>query len=327
MALKDYSFAYTPVKDKAAFVPRWQTNPYRLDEVRTMIATGEAPGGIKPNGFGLMTGMFSGGIAALDIDGPEAFDFIIEQFGLDILKSANFAWTSGRQERMQIGWQIPEQYWDVIDTISVGVGNKLNFRWDRLQSVMPPSVHPTNESGRYDWVIEPNGEPIAEMPSKMLEFWISHCESKMVSDSDDEPMVINDADWFMKKVSAIVEIIRNNDGIPGYDGDLGWRAIGHAVASAVGVEEAKSIMMQFYPEQKRGEYKKLYSSYNSSESPKFGRLCKRAIEIDSEKVKEINRAAYQAIKRKMSAKERMKFKLMKLQENASRYANFRKWGN
>ena len=44
MALKDYSFAYTPVKDKAAFVPRWQTNPYRLDEVRTMIATGEAQG-------------------------------------------------------------------------------------------------------------------------------------------------------------------------------------------------------------------------------------------------------------------------------------------
>lgn len=325
MALKNYCFAYTPVKDKAAFVNNWQNNPYRLDEVRTMIATGEAPKNIKPNGFGLITGILSGGIAALDIDGPEAVAFLKENFDHDILRSANFAWTSGREERMQIGWQVPEQFWDILRKITVGVGNKLEFRWDGCQSVMPPSVHPTNTSGYYEWVIEPSGEQIAELPRPLLEFWLRNCEQGHQVHIPKRPVIANNTDWLKNKVIAIVEIIRNNDGIVCYDGELGWRAIGHAVASVVGVEEAKSIMMQLYPEQKRGEYKKLYTSYNAEASPKFGRLCRRAIEIDAEKVKEINRTAYQAILKTMSPKERMKTKLMKLQENASRYANYRKW--
>lgn len=326
MALKAYTFGYTPVKDKQAFLKCWQSNPYTLAEVSTMNSNGHCPcSKVIPNGFGLISGIASGGIACLDLDGPEAFDFIDEQFGLSVLESANFAWTSGRPQRMQIGWQIPVEYWDILRKITVGEGNKLEFRWDGSQSVMPPSVHPSNETGRYSWLIEPSGEPIAAMPEPLLKFWLGHCEKEQNLIEPTYPVYTNDSDWFIKKVSSIVEIIRNHDGVPGYFGELGWCAIGHAVASAVGVEQAKIIMMQLYPPQKTGEYRTLYQSYNEGKSPKFGRLCRRAIEIDPDRVRVINKEAYQALLKTMTPKERMKQRLIYQQEVAARYANFNKW--
>ncbi len=325
MALKDYKFGYTPVKDKQAFLKGWPNNPYTLSEVTSMIANGQSPSNVKPNGFGLVSGIASGGIACLDLDGPEAFDFVEQNFGLRVLESANFVWSSGRPQRMQIGWQIGEQYWDLLEKKTFGEGNKLEFRWDGSQSVMPPSVHPKNESGYYIWLIEPNGEPIAEMPQALLEFWLKECQSKAPDDDFNLHVEVNDSEWFIKKVFKIVEIIRRADGVPGYDGDLGWRAIGHAVASAVGVEQAKNIMMRLYPPKNTTEYRTLYSSYSASASPKFGRLCTRAIQIDPDAVRAINKEAYQGVLKTMSPKERMKQKYLLRQAAAERYANFNKW--
>ena len=326
MALKDYKFGYTPVKNKEAFLKGWQNNPYTLTEVTAMIANGQCPGSkAKPNGFGLISGIASGGIACMDLDGPEAFDFVGEKFGLGVLESANFVWTSGRPHRMQIGWQVDERYWDLIAKKTVGEGNKLEFRWDGSQSVMPPSVHPTNDSGYYSWLIEPAGKPISKMPQALLEFWLNECQCKAPDEDLNYPVEVNDSEWFAKKVFKIVEIIRHADGVPGYAGHLGWCSIGHAVASAVGVDEARNIMMRLYPPRNTTEYRTLYSSYNASVCPKFGRLCKRAIQIDPDAVRAINKEAYQGVLKTMSPKERMKQIYLLRQAAAERYANFNKW--
>ncbi|MDJ0594882.1 MAG: DUF3987 domain-containing protein [Pleurocapsa sp. MO_226.B13] len=149
---------------------RWQNRPFTADELIDAIATGGVSVPIKGQikkiqlqGYGLLTGRpitideNTYYLMAVDQDGPSAIDKIAElSFENSLPKTVAFA--SGRPGRCQYLFLIPEQYKNAIKTKKIktgaigddGKGEQLEFRWKNLQSVLPPSVHPT--TGSYRWV-------------------------------------------------------------------------------------------------------------------------------------------------------------------------------
>jgi hypothetical protein len=85
------------------------------------------------------------------------------------------AFTSDRSGHCQYLFLIPEHYADAIKTKKIKIGvigddgkaEQLEFRWKNLQSVLPPSVHPT--TGGYRWV---DGCAIDETKIAIAPDWI-----------------------------------------------------------------------------------------------------------------------------------------------------------
>jgi len=119
----------------------------------------------KPNhneigGYGLITGYphkrdgKTYYLMALDKDGASAGSKILELSGGQPLPHT-IAFSSGRSGRCQYLFLVPEQYARAIQTRKFrtgvtgddGKGEQLELRWKGLQSVLPPSLHPT--SGNY----------------------------------------------------------------------------------------------------------------------------------------------------------------------------------
>ena len=94
---------------------------------------------------------------AVDQDGPSAISQIAELSSRNPLPKT-VAFASGRAGRCQYLFLVPERYRDSLKTKKIktgvigddGKGEQLEFRWKNLQSVLPPSVHPT--TGSYHWV-------------------------------------------------------------------------------------------------------------------------------------------------------------------------------
>ena len=143
------AIALTPVKaDKVPYRKGWQTEP----KLSTESIISDITKGIA-KGYGVRLGEVSGGIVAIDEDGEAAAKLAAELSGSENPKTVTF--TSGKLKRRQRLYKIPEQYWGAIkskkiDTGTVGDDGKpvlLEFRWNGLQSVLPPSTHP--QTGKY----------------------------------------------------------------------------------------------------------------------------------------------------------------------------------
>ncbi|WP_414546404.1 DUF3987 domain-containing protein [Nostoc sp. CCY0012] len=168
-------------------------NPYRADwnqavpmsrrQLIAIIEGGDTVTGkdskfykIYPQGYGLRTGKWSGGILALDADGAAAQN-LLNQMG-ELPKTVSF--TSGKPGRCQYLVRVPKEYWSVIETKKINTGIKgedgkdqlLEFRWHGCQSVLPPSVHP--ETGRYQWVNSPKDIEVAESPTWLIEYFLNN---------------------------------------------------------------------------------------------------------------------------------------------------------
>ncbi len=149
---------------------RWQQRPFTASQLIEAISDGGVSVPIKgkiqkiqPLGFGLITGRemtIEGNthyLMALDQDGASACRKINELSGGQPLPNT-VAFTSDRPGRCQYLFLIPEQHKDSIKTKKIKTGaigddgkaEQLEFRWSNLQSVLPPSVHPT--TGSYRWV-------------------------------------------------------------------------------------------------------------------------------------------------------------------------------
>ncbi len=148
----------------------WQNRPFTADELIKAIANGGVKVPIKGQikkiqlqGYGLLTGRpitideNTYYLMAVDQDGPSAIDKIAElSEGTPLPKTVAFA--SGRPGRCQYLFLVPERFRDDLKTKKIktgvigddGKGEQLEFRWKNLQSVLPPSVHPT--TGSYHWV-------------------------------------------------------------------------------------------------------------------------------------------------------------------------------
>jgi Protein of unknown function (DUF3987)/Bifunctional DNA primase/polymerase, N-terminal/Primase C terminal 2 (PriCT-2) len=148
----------------------WQNRAFSTTQLIEAISNGgvEVPikGKIKKiqlKGFGLITGgpiAINGAtynIMALDQDGEGAAAKIEKLSAAEPLPKT-VAFTSGRPARCQYLFLVPEEYKNVIRTKKINTGvkdedkkvQKLEFRWKDLQSVLPPSIHPT--TGEYYWV-------------------------------------------------------------------------------------------------------------------------------------------------------------------------------
>ncbi|MBW4549368.1 MAG: DUF3987 domain-containing protein, partial [Symplocastrum torsivum CPER-KK1] len=160
----------TPVDgNKRPYRVGWQTEPpLSFDQLKAEIKSDNA------KGYGLRTGIISGGIVAIDADGHSAHEKILELSGGERLPDT-VAFTSNRPGRCQYLFYIPQEYWEDIKTkkISTGVtgddgkSEQLELRWNGLQSVLPPSAHPTMKF--YRWRKSPQEVAIAPAPMWVIE--------------------------------------------------------------------------------------------------------------------------------------------------------------
>lgn len=185
------NWALTPVDgQKRPYRQAWQKEePLDREALARKIETGEREdyetkdGSVKQKfvkalGYGLRTGEVSGGILAIDADGHAAEELLQKLSNGDLPDTVIF--TSGKPGRRQLLYYIPRKFWEKTKTVKLKTGVKgddgkeqlLEFRWDGLQSVLPPSVHP--ETGSYSWVRSPQDREIAQCPLWVIELILNH---------------------------------------------------------------------------------------------------------------------------------------------------------
>lgn len=204
-------WSFVPVAGKATFVKNWANTPL---SVQMCIEAYKA----NPSytGIGVVTGAFSKGLIALDIDGPEA-DARFKAFVGDAYEAhgeeSTISWTSGRPGRRQVIYRIPEQIWPQLEKVKTLIlrsdgewhlghsdvdrqdgkeGGKENtdyeevvLRFNACQSVLPGSPHPTT-GGRYRF-LNYNEGVVAPAPGWLLDLlrpyrkpvpWLSEKDQK-----------------------------------------------------------------------------------------------------------------------------------------------------
>lgn len=120
-----------PVSGKRGYLPGWQ-NGISREVIKDELINGKA------TGIGLILGELSGGLVAVDEDGEQAM--ITAQQLSNGINPETFTFTSGRENRRQRIYRVPQEYWEFISTRRLSCG--LEFRWNGTQSVLPFSLHP-----------------------------------------------------------------------------------------------------------------------------------------------------------------------------------------
>ncbi|MFM1843449.1 MAG: hypothetical protein RLZZ490_2192 [Cyanobacteriota bacterium] len=169
-------WALTPVKEKRPLRPNWQYEPpLERPELLQLLQKGQPLTSSKDKtwhchwtGIGLRLGKISGGLLAIDADGPLA-ETKLQTLSQGHLPSTP-CWTSGKTGRRQLIYRIPSSNHDNLKTVKLdcGGGQYLEFRWDGCQSVLPPSRHP--DTGQYYWLVSPNQCEVADAPAWLLMF-------------------------------------------------------------------------------------------------------------------------------------------------------------
>ena len=181
------TWRFRPVLGKHPLVEGWVSSPLTADSAITAYQNGHVNKGGKHknfNGFAVFTGELSGGLLALDIDGPTADSIYkelakeeYEEFG----KESTMAVTSGKPSRRQLFYQVPTWMISWLTKFTVkhlepqldvppSSGEKsqeLALRFNQCYSLLPGSTHPetkeyklTSENGNYsvsqapNWIIE-----------------------------------------------------------------------------------------------------------------------------------------------------------------------------
>ena len=102
-------FALTCVRAKRPFLEAWQKTDTTRDEIAKYLTSGRA------DGFGIKTGIPSGGICAIDIDGTFSRRKLQDVMGdEEIPVTVEFA--SGRIDRSQYLFLVPKELWDTLKT-------------------------------------------------------------------------------------------------------------------------------------------------------------------------------------------------------------------
>lgn len=242
-------FAITPLLgNKAPYRDNWQhEEPLSHKTLKNAIAYGEyildkkkndgSKRLIYPKGLGLRTGRVSGGVVAVDLDGPSAAPLLLSLSGNRDLPPT-VAFTSGREGRCQYVYTVPEQYWDGIQTKKFKTGvsgsdgiEQIELRWDGCQSVLPPSVHPM--TGEYKWQegCAPGECDIATAPLWLIELMLAPTAqpqtptlvSQVAPRHDNHSDRWGDIDWALSYLQSLAPE-RSDD----YDT---WLAVGMALHS------------------------------------------------------------------------------------------------
>jgi hypothetical protein len=160
-------WALTPCVGKRNLWSGWQKT--KLDRARLIeaIRSQKNHEGKKTawTGVSVVTGSLSGGLMAIDFDGPLAIQKYLELSG-EQLPPTTIKWSSGKSGHFQLLLQVPPEKWEGLkpQKIELDDGQKLELRWNQC-STLPPSIHPDTQSP-YLWKYQ--GE-VAECPDFILD--------------------------------------------------------------------------------------------------------------------------------------------------------------
>ncbi len=197
---------FTPVTDKRPYLKQWQNNPKTLAYCENEIKNGFA------NGYGLITG---NGLLAIDFDGVNASK-IAFAIGKWLIAIDTLAWTSGKPSRKQILVSIPENRLKDFEKLSRKAlscfGNveaveneQLEIRYNRCQSVLPPSAHP--ETNGYYWLREPQIEELNDYECNTI---LSALNTDTISDTKKYHGLTN-SEQQLKLIESALEFIPNDN--------------------------------------------------------------------------------------------------------------------
>lgn len=240
--------------EKKPYPANWQRCPLTLDQVES-------------TNIGMILGPLGNGVAAIDFDGTSAWQWIREQGVTEITRTPT--WTSGRPDRCQMAFLVPEEVWPVLRTkkIATAAGEGFEFRWAGAQSVLPPSQHPV--TGRpYEWIVSAQ-EPMAQIPDAVLITWLEQLNTQQPQALDPEPeRTLDDiTDFEIREAESVLQILKRRLPALTYDD---WRTVCWGIAHHVGREAAGVLIRSYYPEQQSGEYQNLFRSWNKARSPTLG---------------------------------------------------------
>ncbi|MEG4010360.1 DUF3987 domain-containing protein, partial [Microcoleus sp. Pol11C1] len=152
---------------KQNFWPHWNKAKLDRETLINAIANSTNAEGkpCKWTGVSLVSGPLSGGIMAVDFDGPLALQKYKELSGGQLPPTTK-RWTSGREGHFQILLSVGPEKWEGLkqQKIELENGEKLELRWNQC-STLPPSIHP-GTGKPYFWK---NSGEIAEAPEFILE--------------------------------------------------------------------------------------------------------------------------------------------------------------
>jgi hypothetical protein len=177
-------WSLTPLEDKTPKRRGWQEeDKLSHGEISDFILFGDRKISQKTgneyisfcSGFGLRTGDYSDGLIAIDVDGISAQPLLDLISGGDIPETVK--WTSGKTGRYQILFQIPPEFRENLAEFSrkeikewegfkADSGDQLEIRYNRVQSALPPSRHPT--TGQYKWLNSPQDVEVAIAPDWLI---------------------------------------------------------------------------------------------------------------------------------------------------------------
>jgi hypothetical protein len=199
-----------PTAGKGTFVKQWTDKRFRHVETEGLVTTHS-----RYDGLGVVTGELSGGLVALDIDGPEADARYATAAGEGYEErggETTMAWTSGKPGRRQLLYRVPEHMVPQLRHVHVVVLKKdgawalekgdedrtkegvpkdyeeVVLRFNRCQSVLPGSIHP--EGRQYKFLQYNDGKP-ADAPEWILDVlrgfakpqqWLSEADLKTLED-------------------------------------------------------------------------------------------------------------------------------------------------
>ena len=248
---------------KGPRVKGWQNNPQTLNQIK------------DTHNIGILLGEHSSGILAVDFDGPWAWSAWEEYINVPI--PATVTWASGKEGRAQMMFRVEPELWHIMPNKEQYVGpagddgksQQLEFRWNNLQSVMPPSVH--EELGtEYFWVQPPSATPIALAPPELFAA-IYDLSQKKQEFTSDMPVRNEPGKEDLTEVRALLTKVKSKHPSLSGQHDL-WRSIFWATCHAIGPAEAVTLIQEFYPEEKRNEYRKLAKDWKPTGSPTVGTL-------------------------------------------------------
>ena len=162
------AWALTPVKEKRPYRPRWaEEAPVERELLAEEIERGHA------TGFALRTGPVSGGIFAIDEDGPGALAFLDPE-PADLPRTTSC--TSGRDGHRQRFFTVPEERWGALRNRTVfsrGFATprsvKTSLRFGSMISCVPPARHPSGARYRWENGRGPEEAEPAAIPQELFE--------------------------------------------------------------------------------------------------------------------------------------------------------------
>jgi hypothetical protein len=272
---QDWRFCRIDYAKKGPTYSNWQNSPYLLQSIP---ATGNV---------GVLTGRSSNGLLAIDFDGAWAWEYWQANVPYSLQELNTVVWSSGRTARAQMAFKAPQEAWPLLHTFKVngpedadGKKQQLEFRWDGVQSVLPPSMHPDTHKP-YEWVSSPLEVEVQELPIEVLEWMFNY--SPVVVHPDIEIAEVTIEDLTIDKLNeceTVLKKIKQHEPVLGYDD---WIRVTWATVSHIGTEAGIILMRSLWEEKQSGEYKKLMRGYNLQASPKFGSLVHRAAQHNAPK--------------------------------------------